>query len=147
MWTFSRLFICLSFDLFILYPLRSTCFRLSVPCLLCVVHTWMCLCYILKHVYTLCISFGTVALSDLCHFMPLLSSHMLPLCCFDCRCLCMVLIVLKASLVSVSLNIPWPKNVHVIHLFCWYIFSLAWSWFVIMWFLFKFSLMDLSISY
>jgi hypothetical protein len=35
----------------------------------------------------------------------LLLSYLLLLCCFGCRCFCMVLIVLKATLVSLPLNI------------------------------------------
>jgi hypothetical protein len=81
---FSRLFKCMFLELFVLFPLCSVCFGMSVPCLLYVVHSWMCLCYILLHVYALCISFGTVALSDLCKsihfsFYTSLLSYMLPL--------------------------------------------------------------------
>jgi hypothetical protein len=58
-------------------------------------------------------------------YMPLLL-YLLLLCCFRCRCFCIVFVVLKAILVSVSLNIlavgcvSRPKHQNVINLFRWY---------------------------
>jgi hypothetical protein len=63
----------------------------------------------LLHVCVLCILFGMIAVSEIRavgdSFFMLLLSYLLLLCCFGCRCFCVVLIVLKAVLVSVSLNI------------------------------------------
>jgi hypothetical protein len=68
-------------------------------------------------------------------YIPLLS-YLLFLCYFGCRCLCKVLVVLKATLVSVSLNIlaiccvSCPNYVDVIYLFCLRVFSFVCSRFV-----------------
>jgi hypothetical protein len=71
----STLFICLfcwcclyvcHFELFVLFPLCSVCFHRNVLCLVCVMHRWMCLWYIVLHVYALCALFGTITMSGLC---------------------------------------------------------------------------------
>jgi hypothetical protein len=100
-----------------------------------VVRKWMCLCFILLHVDVLCVFFGKVTLSDRCSAgdCPCILVRIrryCHICCFffsfGCRRFCMVLIVLKAILMPVPLNIlavycvSCPKNVNVIHLLCWY---------------------------
>jgi hypothetical protein len=86
---------------------------MGVRCLLCVVHMWRCLCYILLCEYVFYTLFGMIVLSDLYivrgqskHFnlYMTLSSYLLFLRCFGCRCFCMLLVVLKAILVLVSLS-------------------------------------------
>jgi hypothetical protein len=94
----------------------------------------------------LCTLIGTNALFELCTVggslcILLCICRFWHICCFGFRYFCMVFSVLKAILVSVSLNILaicfvlCPKYVNVIHLFCLCVFSLVWCSFVTMLFL------------